>query len=646
MVRWLIAGVLGSAPVWACGPFLPDRMLVDRSHSLLEAPRGRLVAEIDAIRPTAPAGLAANWASEDARATTDKVDVAELKAALVGHLKAAALGARYEAVRAALAQQNGQPPARGSGSSGSAPLAPPEGIPAEFADYLRGAIALREGDPDKARASWQGLLARPEAERRQRSVWAAFMLGKSFLFQDFPQAKRWFALARSLSTNGFSDSLGLAASSLGWEAQGALEKGLFAPAAALYLQAHAAGDPMAATSLRFLSWKLFKADAATRTAALKDPAVRRVVVAHLASLHDINELDKDSTEAQILGWLLDETRGEHDVDGADRLAWIAYQRGDMKAAAEWLQRSAAGPVASWVRSKLLARRGKLAEASKELASAVGAFPLTTVAAPELFDEENGPPEPARRLRAELAVLELSRSHFTEAFSLLLRSGYWRDAAFVGERVLTVAELQSEVDARWPAPTKAADAKEGPPTTAELVRYLLARRLARLGRWSEAAPYYPQRVSEPLKEHLSAQSDLRGAKSKEARAAALWKQAQIERASGMELLGTEVAPDWQVDGGQYDEDQLLSPPAKKEKLALITGAERGRVKASAPGPVKRFHYRYVAADHALEAAKLLPDSSSEARTMLCTAFSWLSARDPKAAARYAREVTRRGQDGCP
>jgi hypothetical protein len=644
-VRWLITVVLGSAPVWACGPFLPERMLVDRSAALLGAPRGRLVDEIDAIRPGVPAGLAPHWSADDPGITTDTVDVAELKAAVAGRPDAVALGGLYAAARVKLRALVSQP-ARGAGASALAPLAPPDGTPAEFADYLRGAIAQAQGDQAAARASWQGLLARPEADRRRRSVWAAFMLGKSLLTEDPAQANRWFALTRELSRNGFSDRLGLGAASLGWEAQIALDRGQFPQAAALYLQAHAAGDPAAAASLRFLCWRLFKADGAARAAALKDRGVRRVIAAHLASLPDLESLAKGSVEAQILAEMLEQTRGEHDVDGADRLAWIAYQRGDMTAAAAWLDRSASGPVASWVRSKLLARGGKIGDATRELAAAVQGFPLATPAPPEMFDEESGPHDMARRLRGELAILELARRHYTEAFGQLLRAGYWRDAAFVGERVLTVGELQAEIDARFPdAPARAPDSKEAL-STAELARYLLARRLARLGRWSEAAKFYPSTEREALKELLAAQAEFRQAKTDEERSMALWKQALVERESGMELLGTEVGPDWRVDSGQYDEDQLITPPAKGEKLSLVTAAERRRVKASAPGPVKRFHYRYVAADHAFEAARLLPASSIQARQMLCKAFSWLSARDPKAAARYAREVIRRGQESCP
>ncbi len=48
----------------------------------------------------------------------------------------------------------------------------------EFSDYHRGAAAFRHQDFRAARDAWEALLARPAEERRYRTVWAAFMLGK------------------------------------------------------------------------------------------------------------------------------------------------------------------------------------------------------------------------------------------------------------------------------------------------------------------------------------------------------------------------------------------------------------------------------------------------------------------------------------
>lgn len=63
--------------------------------------------------------------------------------------------------------------------------------------------------------------------------------------------------------------------------------------------------------------------------------------------------------------------------------------------------------------------------------------------------------------AESGVLHLTRGEFIQALDALLRAGYWQDAAYVAERVLTLAELRGYVDSQWPAASgKDAKAEDG------------------------------------------------------------------------------------------------------------------------------------------------------------------------------------------
>jgi len=55
---------------------------------------------------------------------------------------------------------------------------------------------------------------------------------------------------------------------------------------------------------------------------------------------------------------------------------------------------------------------------------------------------------------------------------------------------------------------------------------------------------------------------------------------------------------------------------------------------------RWHYRYIAADLAWEAARLMPDDSPETADVLCEAGGWLKDRDPKAADRFYKALVRR------
>jgi hypothetical protein len=133
----------------------------------------------------------------------------------------------------------------------------PPGLPAEFAAYLEGALAYRRGDLAAASARWQELLALPEEARRQRSTWAAFMLGRTALRRqprDLAAAVSWFRRTRELAAHGFADSLGLAVLSLGWEARAEAARRHDDRAEALYAQQARAGDASAIDSLRIF-WR-------------------------------------------------------------------------------------------------------------------------------------------------------------------------------------------------------------------------------------------------------------------------------------------------------------------------------------------------------------------------------------------------------
>ncbi|MCU0654248.1 MAG: hypothetical protein MUF64_02840 [Polyangiaceae bacterium] len=648
---WAGLGLLVSAGVaWACGPFFPERMLLERSKSLLQAPRSRLSLEVASMKVKTPP-VKANWAPGEqefpqARQTVE-VDVAELAEALRGKAEGEAIVKRYRAVRGVLWSLTVQP-ANGGGGALVPALAPPDGIPGEFADYLRGAIARARGDSAGAKKEWEGLLARPAAERGYRSTWAAYMLGVHSRDVNRAEAARWFQKTRELAAQGFRDGLGLGAASLGAEGALALADRDFPRASRLYLEASALGDPFGSASITVVVRALMEATPEAQKQALRDPVVREVLGAYLTST-DVTELGPSSRESRIHALLLDETRDERDMAGADRLAWFSYQRGDLKATEAWLQRAPeSSPVRAWIRSKMLARGGKYRDAAAELTRAVEAFPL--LASTPLQDEESPRLIAPRRLRAELAVLKLGRGQFLEAHELLLRAGYWRDAAFVAERVLSLEELRAHVDERWPPAPRASAGKPAEPAAVEpmsdgeRLRYLLGRRLARADRWTEARPYFPPALLPDLDAYLVAREKSKAPGAQE-RAEALWAMARLERHKGMELLGMELGPDWRVDDGQFDEDEAVGKPSKREPAALRSGEEQRREKQSAPAFARRFHYRHVGARRALEASKLLADRDPRIQEMLCSAFDWLKARDPQGARPYAQEAKRRGVP-CP
>ena len=325
-------------------------------------------------------------------------------------------------------------------------------------------------------------------------------------------------------------------------------------------------------------------------------------------------------------------------------------------------------MAQWLHAKLLLRAGKVDQAARLLAKVANLFPIEseeTQQAGKLKDSlyvelrrysETGEIDAAHRVLGELGVLRLARREYTEALDALLRSGYWTDAAYVAERVLTANELKAYVERDWPAiPTgdgKATaeterdepfDRRDTPRPVGEEIRYLLARRLVRVSRCHEAREYFPSQWQVKFDELVKALSTGENESlSAEQRAAGFFSAAKIARHDGMELMGTEVEPDWHMYGGQFDPGSIGTQRATNKTSAVLmaSGGELQRIAQHRADPEARFHYRYQAAFLALDAAKLLPDNSDETARILCTAGSWLKNRDPQTADLFYKALVRR------
>ena len=157
---------------------------------------------------------------------------------------------------------------------------------AEFAIYLAGRSLAESRNLPGARATWHALLAMPPADRVWRSTWAAFMIGRSYQFDDPAEAIRWFRRTRELAAGGFADSLGLANSSIGWEACAELDLHHHPRAIRLYLEHKAAGDPTSVESLGFASRWALRVPMETLVEYARDPVMRPVITDSAESLID------------------------------------------------------------------------------------------------------------------------------------------------------------------------------------------------------------------------------------------------------------------------------------------------------------------------------------------------------------------------
>lgn len=578
-----------SSALFACSSDFPNSVLGD--EAVLAAPVASFADELQRIcADQLPAFQAVTNSTADA-------DLADVRAAVPDQ----AIVTGYVEARRVLRED-----------------AIPTDLPGEFADYLRGAIAFHDKRNADARAAWEGLLRRPDSERRYRSTWAAYMLGR--LTGD----PAWYVKTRELARAGFVDSLGLATASIGWQAKIELERGRLEDAMKLYLAQFAAGDASAVMSLQIVAGKLLATDGDRLRRVASDQTLQRVVTAFIVARGG------QHFAAKVDAWLRAvEAGGCREVAGADRLAWAAYQAGQWETARRWVERAPiSSPAGQWVQAKLLLRAGKIDAGVKLLSKLSRQFPHEDDwgGAHTAWDPESGmyvTHAGAVMVCGELGALQLARGQFAESLELLMRGGYWVDAAYVAERVLTPEELMTYVWSHEP--------------TDNGLRAILARRLTRMGRFGEAREF----VDEELREQFDAY--VAGVKVGQdatlpatARAAALWSAARTAREWGLGLLSTEVDPDWHYVEGTFDLG-TASRAGIKAKLTAPSASELAREAVHCAGDERRWHYRYVAAELAWEAAALLPDQATGTARILCEAGSWIKDRDPKAADRFYKAL---------
>ncbi|MFY2557411.1 hypothetical protein ACN469_07290 [Corallococcus terminator] len=521
--------------------------------------------------------------------------------------------------------------------------------------YEAGARAFTSGDAVAARARFMEVLALPASERRHYSTFAAFMLGRNAGAGFEQDAKQGFELTRQLAREGFDDPLGLAVSSFGEQARRLLHAGDDAGAIRLYAEqaAHGSGDAVASL---LLVARAVSRDAARLQAALKDPVAQRLMAAFVWTRGQEAYWSEDVSEGGVTV-TLEALASVEDLAGADRLAAGAWRAGRFDLAERFAAREQT-PLAAWVKGKLALRRGDLASAETYLAEAARGIP----ASEDWMGEGMVPRRPLCRVEGERGVLALARNDFVQAAELLLASCSWPDLAYVAERVLSVDELQRFVAAHPPS----GDARCKPETRqlwydddvgeeADLpqrLRLLLARRLLRTGRNTEALEHFrgtpwegdARKYTESLQQSAHAGDAV-------SQAEALYTAARLARRLGLELMGTEVAPDWGwVDGnydlGDYDSQEELSPQTEPfrefmSRLPLLGGSEQQRAESHAPPHPWRFHYRSTAADLAQRGAALLPPRSQAYAMMLCHAARFVSRTEPERARRLGQTYLKTG-----
>jgi len=666
----IVAGIVACAPgARACGPDFPRELLADRAGTLGDLPEGSFSFEVRRLVPRPDARLVPLEVVADREAHA---------AAAPARLDARMLAAE-QAMRAAASVES-------AARLGAA-------LPEDARSYTIAAVAQRMGDDGRALAGFERVRQLPAEAALSRGAWAAYSAGRQ-LARDGREdaALAAFREVRTRVLAGADDGDGLAVSSFGEEARLHLDRGRTPESVALYAQQASTGSLSGRNSLLFLARRAY-ADATLRDALVADPLGRQLLVAyaftHSAELAtEPGDGSAGAAPPAAILQLLEaiEALKLPRVDGADRLAALAYRAGRYELAARYVALDEASALAAWVRAKLALRAGDHAAALAAYAEAARGFPADESWGQSSGDWDSGSEwlQPRCRVDGERATLALARGEYLQAFEWLwsARANYYVDAATLAERVLTLEELKGYVDAHVPPSTRgpARDVERDYTLGSQLgwvpgsdgvyqetdpafrLRWLLARRLMRADRRDEALAYFDDPTLKALAQAYGEGWRNTRALGRIARARAWFETARIARRNGMELLGFELDPDYTIYGGEYDlnrpgelglaVDGSDGPPrdpathlvARSEPAPQPPYAGTGeatRLAQTRARPNARFHYRMTAVDLAMKAAQELPERSQAYAAVLCHATSWIIDREPARAQRIYRTYVEHG-----
>ena len=669
LLAFAIVASIGAA--LACGPFFPWQLFDDRADTVNEPVGLSFAFEIKRLAPAPADRLVTVEAAETYNPNPEpEVVVAEREEARSGawasilpagtRLSSDVLLVKLAAARRA--------------ENGKEALIAGEGLPAAVLDYIAGAIEFQAGRLDAAAEYFEAIDRLSPAQRRIRTVAAAYMLGRiRQRTGEFDAARKAFQAVRARANAGAPDPMGLAVASLGEEARiDLVEVGLVSVqweipaseiddakattligrAVRLYVEQAACGSKLARPSPRDVA-DLPASDGDALAQAIPDPLVRQLLVAYVVARDGQSIYDdgvagpKDPVVMAVIKAVLTQPNPAAG-DDVDRLAALAYQAARYDVA-EKLTATTERPLGLWVRAKLALRRNDRAAAVRDWTAALNATVGPSGAA-RLDDGSN------TRLRGETTVMAVSEGRYQNSLRLLfpVARTYWGDVAYIAERVLTTDELKAFVDGLPPAdadPPPSPDEESGAILSRPIVslRDLLARRLVRDGRLQEAQSYFSTKpppmdpdVPAPSVDARAYEEALKAAQpawpwQNVARAEALFTAATLARKRGLEIMGTEGPPDEAALGGNFEAGVGQTSPAVDRQrspdndastpytnTSLLGPDEERRFASSAPRPDVRFHYRLIASDHAIAAADLLPERSQAYAATLC----W--------AARYAKD----------
>ena len=310
-------------------------------------------------------------------------------------------------------------------------------IPEEFALYIRGAAAFQSYQWEDAINYFSAVLELSPERRKYRSVWATFMLGKTFIrTEQYAEAVSFFEKTRELIKEGYHDSVETIEASWGWQGRAHYLAKEYLRALHAYVEQQKISKnwQSASQSIREVFYASYKDQEVFRDLA-QDELLRQLYTAHEISQEYPSETDSFWLEINLA--LVKEGL----YTGADQLAWLAYQCGDMDSAEQWLQHSPTdSPYTLYVKAKMLIREGNTEEGISILQK-LADMPHNKIWRFEITHDRNYSRQPSEVFIEDIAGAFLQRDNYSDALKTFIITDDWPDAAFVAHRIMTITELK-------------------------------------------------------------------------------------------------------------------------------------------------------------------------------------------------------------
>lgn len=481
-------------------------------------------------------------------------------------------------------------------------------------EYEKGLYELAVNPVNLYPAPWKKIMDKDRWDSGYRTTWVLFMLGNINIAKKPEKGHEYYKKLRNLATdhNNFQDQLGLAYDSFYNEyayTGDSIDK--LRHALYCFTVYSETGVPEDAELVKkdifqIVKDRYIKQGDYEKLRILKDPVAREIVLLVLNG-----KFERELTDV--------EKHFEKQCICTDRLAFMAYRKGDMKTCMDYLALSPDNSMMKlWILGRVARQEKKYAKAAEFLKKWLELYNKCEKA-PVLFQHLGLTVSMKQDVMGLLGSVQIGQQDFSEALYTFMLAEDQTDAVCLVEQVMDTEELKRFCRNHCNDPENKVQS---------LIRHALAKRLMRAQKLKEAVEFFPDYVRPEIELYceLSKYGNNQQLK-KDERGIAFMKMGMMARKYGDRLFGTELQPDYILFGyGDYQEIGLQ--PDWYLRYGELFSWKHSLCKL----PEKRWHYRYLAAELFGRAASLAESADIK---VLCyyLAVRSIGRRDPRAADIY-------------